>query len=75
LYLFGLFYPYRYCLRHIGLVFAIQIRKAGELEGFKPNGMATAGLVLNIIGLGLCALAFIACVACVGIIGTAGLYS
>ncbi|MBU4439309.1 MAG: hypothetical protein L6276_04805 [Acetobacterium sp.] len=59
----------------IGLIFAIQIRKAGELEGFKPSGMATAGLVLNIIGLGLCALAFIACVACVGIIGTAGLYS
>lgn len=59
----------------IGLVFAIQIRKAGELEGFQPSGMATAGLVLNIIGLGLCAVGFIFCVACVGIIGTAGLYS
>lgn len=59
----------------IGLIFAIQIRKAGELEGFKPNGMATAGLVLNIIGLGLCALEFISCVACVGLFSTAGLYS
>ncbi|MDP2843119.1 MAG: DUF4190 domain-containing protein, partial [Acetobacterium sp.] len=39
----------------IGLIFAIQIRKAGEMEGFKPNSMATAGLVLNIIGLALCA--------------------
>lgn len=59
----------------IGLIFAIQIRKAGELEGFKPSGMATAGLILNIIGLGLCALVLIACIACVGIIGTAGLYT
>ncbi|AFA49733.1 DUF4190 domain-containing protein [Acetobacterium woodii] len=59
----------------IGLIFAIQIRKAAELEGFKPNGMATAGLVLNIIGLALCSVVLIACVACVGILGTAAYIS
>jgi uncharacterized integral membrane protein len=58
----------------IGLIFAIQIRKAGELEGFTPNGMATAGLILNIIGLPLCALVLIACVACVGLLGTAAMF-
>ncbi|AWW26830.1 hypothetical protein ACIZ62_02785 [Acetobacterium carbinolicum] len=58
----------------IGLIFAIQIRKAGELEGFTPNGMATAGLILNIIGLALCALVLIACVACVGLLGTAAMF-
>lgn len=35
----------------IGLIFGIQIRKASRVEGFKPSGMATAGFVLNIIGL------------------------
>lgn len=55
----------------IGLIFAIQIRKAGEMEGFKPNSMATAGLVLNIIGLALCSVVLIACVACVGLLGAA----
>ncbi|WP_026394658.1 MULTISPECIES: hypothetical protein [Acetobacterium] len=59
----------------VGLIFAIQIRKAGELEGFKPNSMATAGLVLNIIGLALCAIVLIACVACVGLLGTAAMFS
>ncbi|KAF5087305.1 hypothetical protein [Acetobacterium wieringae] len=59
----------------VGLIFAIQIRKAGELEGFKPSSMATAGLVLNIIGLALCAIVLIACVACVGLLGTAAMFS
>ncbi|PKM59947.1 MAG: hypothetical protein CVU99_10790 [Firmicutes bacterium HGW-Firmicutes-4] len=59
----------------VGLIFAIQIRKAGELEGFRPNSMATAGLVLNIIGLALCAIVLIACVACVGLLGTAAMFS
>ncbi len=50
----------------IGLIFGIQIRKAGQLEGFKPSGVATAGFVLSIIGLGLSALEF-TCVTCVGL--------
>jgi hypothetical protein len=37
--------------------------------------MATAGLVLNIIGLALCALVLIACVACVGLLGTAAMFA
>ncbi|HEY5537786.1 MAG TPA: hypothetical protein VIK23_03895 [Acetobacterium sp.] len=52
----------------VGLIFGIQIRKASQLEGFKPSGTANAGFVLNIIGLALCSLAFIVCVACVSIL-------
>jgi hypothetical protein len=55
----------------VGLVFAIQIRKASQEEGFTPSSMATAGLVLCIIGLSLCAIVFITCVTCVGCISTA----
>ncbi len=54
----------------IGLIFAIQIKKAGEAEGFKPDGTANAGFILSIIGLALSLLGFLACVACVGILGT-----
>ncbi len=32
----------------------------------EKNGLATAGLVLSIIGLILCLLLYIACIACVG---------
>lgn len=59
----------------VGLVFGIQIRKAGELEGFKPSSMATAGLVTSIIGLGLSALEFISCVACIGFASCIPMYS
>lgn len=52
----------------VGLIFGIQIRKAAQLEGFTPSGIANAGFVLNIIGLALCSLAFIVCVACVSIL-------
>ncbi|MGV8905157.1 MAG: hypothetical protein ACOH15_01015 [Acetobacterium sp.] len=49
----------------VGLIFGIQIRKAAQLEGFALSATANAGFILSIIGLSLCALAFIACVACV----------
>ena len=52
----------------VGLVFGVQIRKAAELEGFTPSSMANAGFILSIIGLALCALAFIVCVACVSLL-------
>lgn len=55
----------------VGLIFGIQIRKAAQLESFKPSSMATAGFILSIIGLALCSLAFIACVACIGLLSTA----
>lgn len=54
----------------VGLVFGIQIRKAGQLEGFKPSGTATAGFVLSIIGLVLSSVLFscLSCVACAGLL-------
>ncbi|HEY5537310.1 MAG TPA: hypothetical protein VIK23_01430 [Acetobacterium sp.] len=57
----------------VGLIFGIQIRKAAQLEGFTPSGTANAGFILSIIGLALCALAFVVCVACVGLLSTAAI--
>lgn len=48
----------------IGLIVGISARKEN------PTGMATAGIILSIIGLALCVIAFIACVACVGLIAS-----
>ncbi len=44
----------------IGLVLGISARKEC------PSGMATAGIVLSIISLAVCAVGLLACVACVG---------
>lgn len=52
----------------IGLVLGIQAKKEA------PSGMATAGIVISVIGLALCALTFLACVACIGIIGSMGAF-
>ncbi|HKM35436.1 MAG TPA: DUF4190 domain-containing protein [Lachnospiraceae bacterium] len=49
----------------VGLVLGINANKEGK------TGMATAGIVMSAIGLGLCAITFIACVACVGCLGAA----
>lgn len=49
----------------VGLVLGINSNKEGK------TGMATAGIVMSAIGLGLCAISFIACIACVGCIGAA----
>ncbi len=49
----------------VGIVLAVVAKKKA------PSGMATAGLVVSIIGTVFCALIFIACGACIG--GTAGL--
>ena len=48
----------------IGLVFGVNAKKES------PSGVATAGFVLNIIGLILCALSFIACAICIGSIAS-----
>lgn len=48
----------------IGLVLGISAKKEA------PTGMATAGIVLSIVALGLCALAFLACVACASAFAT-----
>lgn len=44
----------------VGLVLGINAKKEA------PSGMATAGVILSIIGLASCAIIFLACVACVG---------
>ncbi|MFP3154395.1 hypothetical protein LQZ18_08195 [Lachnospiraceae bacterium ZAX-1] len=44
----------------IGIVLGVNARKE------QPSGMATAGIVLSIISIGICAVVFLACVACVG---------
>lgn len=45
----------------VGIILAVNAKKKN------PSGMATAGLVLSIIGTVLCALIFVACIALVGI--------
>lgn len=50
----------------VGLILGISANKEAK------SGMATAGIVMSCIGLGLCAITLIACVACVGCLGAAG---
>lgn len=54
----------------VGLVLAIQIRKAAKLEGFELSSNAKAGYVLGIIGLVLNALVLVACAACAAALAT-----
>lgn len=49
----------------VGIVLGVMAKKKN------PSGMATAGLVLSIIGTVLCALIFIACAACLSAVGGA----
>ncbi len=50
----------------IGLVLGISAKKES------PSGMATAGMVLSIIAIAICAIGFIACVACIGTLASVG---
>jgi len=52
----------------IGLVLGISAKNE------QPSSMATAGIVLSSIAIGLCALGFIACVACASCLMGASLY-
>jgi len=57
----------------VGIVLSVKAKKIGY-----PGGMATAGMVLSIIGLVLSALVFIACTACISglaIVGEMGIFS
>ena len=56
----------------IGLVFAVQIKKACEEAGEELNSMAKAGMVLNIIGVVLCAVMFVVAISCIGCVACAG---
>ena len=53
----------------VGLILGINAKKEA------PSGMATAGIILSIIAIAICAVAFIACVACIGIGLSAADYS
>jgi len=50
----------------VGLILGIKSKKQA------PSGMATAGIVMSAIGLGLCLLVFVACAICVGAFATLG---
>lgn len=65
---FGTFAFIGMILAIIGLILGIQAKKESPADG-----KAKAGVVLSIIGLGLCALTFLACVACVGYLANLGL--
>ena len=56
----------------IGIVLAVIGRKKSIAALGKPSGMATAGLVLSIIGTCFAGIAVIACTACVACIGNTG---
>lgn len=47
----------------IGIIFAVKGKKAAKAAG-QPTGLATAGLVLSIIGTCLAGIGFIACGLC-----------
>lgn len=53
-------------LNILGIVFGSIGRKRSIIAFGKPSGMATAGLVLGIIGTVFSSIGVIACVACVG---------
>lgn len=61
----GLSIPFGLIIGIVGIILGVMAKKKN------PSGMATAGLVLSIIGTVLCAIVFIACMACVGAIGSA----
>lgn len=61
----GLSIPFGLIIGIVGIVLGVMAKKKN------PSGMATAGLVLSIIGTILCAIIFIACAACMGAIGSA----
>ena len=55
----------------LGIVFAVIGRKKSLIALGKPSGIATAGLVLSIIGTALAAIGVLACFACAACIGSA----
>lgn len=61
----GLSIPFGLIIGIVGIILGVMAKKKN------PCGMATAGLVLSIIGTVLCAIVFIACMSCVGAIGSA----
>ena len=58
------FFGYTSLLGIILAIVGVVLGTAAKNE--QPSGMATAGIVLSIIALGICAVAFLACIACAG---------
>jgi hypothetical protein len=52
----------------VGLILAVASRKRYQMAGLRPNGMGTAGFVLNIIGLVFNGLMVLACMVCAAVI-------
>jgi len=57
----------------VGLILGIMGKKKAVEVG-APTGMATAGIVLSIIGLAGAILVVIACVSCLGALGSIGAF-
>lgn len=55
----------------LGLIFGVSGRKKSIQATGRPSGLATAGLVLGIIGTSLAALGLICTLACAGVIADA----
>ena len=55
----------------IAIILGVMSRKQLAANG-QPTGIATAGMVLGIVGTTISALIFAACAACAGMIGMAG---
>ena len=53
----------------VGIILAVKGRNAAIYAG-APTGMATAGLVLSIVGTVLAGIGFVACTLCVGLISS-----
>lgn len=66
---FGTFAFIGMILAIVGLILGISAKKE------QPTGLATAGIVLSIVGLAICAVTFIACLACTGAILSAAMES
>lgn len=55
----------------VGIIFAVKGRKMSTAVHGKPSGIATAGLVLGIIGASLAGIGVLACTVCVACVGNA----
>lgn len=55
----------------IAVILGAQARKGAQNMGMKPNGMATAGLIMGLIGAIVSLIGFISCVACLSLSGSA----
>ncbi len=53
----------------IGLILGISSKKTA------PSGLATAGIVLSIIGLAICAISFLVFIACIGALSSLATFS